>query len=154
MLIAVFSDSHGVVEPMCRAIEEHKPDMVLHLGDFARDAEALQRYFPGLDIRYVKGNCDGWGSDAAETLQFTVDHVPIFMTHGHRYSVKLTLKSLANAVHFSGAKLGLFGHTHQSEYKQMGDATLFNPGSVGMGRQTYGLITVKGSEFQCKLMDA
>ena len=39
MRIAVFSDSHGVKEPMLAAIEEQKPDMVLHLGDYVRDAE-------------------------------------------------------------------------------------------------------------------
>ena len=41
MRIAVFSDSHGVKEPMLAAIEEQKPDMVLHLGDYVRDAEAI-----------------------------------------------------------------------------------------------------------------
>lgn len=153
MKVLVFSDSHGSVDPMCQAVELHRPDVVLHLGDTARDAEDLQRYFPALDIRAVRGNCDGWGTDAPETMQFKLDGVSVFMTHGHRYSVKYTLDSLANAVHFSGAKLGLFGHTHQSEYKKMGDAVLFNPGSVGMGRRTYGLIEVKGDTFQCRLMD-
>lgn len=153
MLVAVFSDSHGSVEPMRLAVLEHKPDLVLHLGDCARDAEELQRDFPGLDIRFVRGNCDGWGADAPEFLQFNIDALPIYMTHGHRQSVKTTLDALANTVYFSGAKLGLFGHTHQSEYKKMGDVTLFNPGSVGRGRRSYGLITVKGTEFQCVLKE-
>ena len=154
MLIAVFADSHGELEAMCAAIEEHRPDMVLYLGDYARDAEALERYFPGLDIRYVRGNCDGWNSDAPESLRFNADGVGIYMTHGHRQSVKTSLEPLANAVHFSGAQLGLFGHTHCSEYKKMGDVTLFNPGSVGRGRRSCGLITVKGAEFTCRLTDA
>ena len=51
MRIAVFSDSHGVKEPMLAAIEEQKPDMVLHLGDYVRDAEAIAAYFPSLDLR-------------------------------------------------------------------------------------------------------
>ena len=154
MLIAVFSDSHGNLDPMYAAVEEHRPDMVLHLGDYARDAEDLERQFPGLDVRFVRGNCDArYSSDAPEQLRFNADGVGIFMVHGHRHSVKLSLEPLANAVHFSGAKLGLFGHTHQSEFKKMGDVTLFNPGSVGMGRQTYGLIEVKGAEFKCRLMD-
>ena len=154
MLIAVFADSHGDLTGMCAAIDEHKPDMVLHLGDYSRDAEELQRLYPRLDIRYVRGNCDAWNSDAPEFLRFNADGVGIYMTHGHRQQVKMTLDVLANAVHFSGAALGLFGHTHQSEYKKMGDVTLFNPGSVGRGRCSWGLITVKGAEFECKLMDA
>ena len=151
MLIAVFSDSHGEINAMCAAIDENKPDLVLHLGDHARDAEALQRELPGLDIRFVRGNCD-WSSDAEEVLTPVADGVRIFMTHGHRYGVKCTLDSLANAAHFSGAALALFGHTHQSEYRRMGDVTLFNPGAAGSGG-SYGLITVKGTDFQCSLKD-
>jgi hypothetical protein len=153
MLIAVFADSHGELDGMCAAIDGHRPDMVLHLGDYARDAESLEKYYPGLDIRYVRGNCDGWYSDAPEFLRFSADGVGIYMTHGHRQNVKMTLDPLANTVHFSGAQLGLFGHTHCSEYKKMGDVTLFNPGSAGRGRRSWGLITVKGTEFTCTLMD-
>ena len=151
MLIAVFSDSHGSVDPMIHAIREEKPDLVLHLGDHASDAEELQRVFPALDIRYVRGNCD-WGSDAEEVLTPVADGVRIFMTNGHRYNVKYTLDALANAAHFAGADLALFGHTHQSEYRVMGDVTLFNPGAAGPGRSG-GLIPVKGREFQCRLRD-
>ena len=152
MLIAVFADSHGEIEAMRAAVEENKPDMVLHLGDYARDADELRELFPRLDIRSVKGNCDArYWCDAPESLQFSADGVTIYMTHGHRQNVKYTLDALANTVHFSGAVLGLFGHTHSSEYKKMGDVTLFNPGSVGRGRRSYGLIFVKGREFRCSL---
>ena len=37
MLIAVFADSHGEIDAMCAAIDEHKPDMAVHLGDYVRD---------------------------------------------------------------------------------------------------------------------
>lgn len=153
MRIAVFADSHGEVDAMCAAVDEYKPDMVLHLGDYTRDAEALQRQYPRLDVRYVRGNCDKWDSDAAESLRFNADGVGIYMTHGHRQNVKMTLDALANAVHFSGAQLGLFGHTHCPELKKMGDVTLFNPGSAGRGRRSWGLVAVKGTEFSCKLME-
>ena len=153
MKLLVFSDSHGVTEPMLAAIEEQKPDMALHLGDYVRDAETIAAYFPSLDLRYVRGNCDAfYRGDAEENLLFTADGVRIFMTHGHRYNVKLGYESLANAAHFSGAALALFGHTHEADFLRMGDVTLFNPGSAGMGRQTYGRITVKGTEFKCEIL--
>lgn len=101
MLLAVFSDSHGNREPMRRAIRAHNPDMVLHLGDYARDAAALADALPGLEVRYVRGNCDV-GSPAPETLCFALEGVSVFMTHGHLYSVKYTLQSLANAAIFPG----------------------------------------------------
>lgn len=150
--IAVFTDSHGDTEPMMAVIREQKPDMVLHLGDYARDAEELCREFPAMDIRYVRGNCD-YGSDAPEVLTPVVDRVRIFMTHGHRYQVKFTLYSLANAASFSGAQLALFGHTHESEFRQVGDVSLFNPGAAGAGGHRWGLVTVEGEKFQCQIMD-
>ena len=58
MRIAVFSDSHGVREPMLAAIEEQKPDMVLHLGDYVRDAEAIAAYFPTW-LRWTPENIEG-----------------------------------------------------------------------------------------------
>ena len=152
MKIAVFSDSHGDVEAMESAIRAERPDMVLHLGDHARDAEALAALFPGLDVRYVCGNCD-YGSDAPDSLCFSVEDVRLYMAHGHRHSVKYDLLGIANAGHFSGADLVLYGHTHQSEYRDLGDLTLFNPGSCGMGRRTYGILTAKGGKFQCQIRD-
>ena len=54
----------------------------------------------------------------------------------------------------SGASLALFGHTHRPLHTRKGTVELLNPGSVGRGRRSWGLITVKGTEFKCKLMDA
>ena len=152
MRIAVFTDSHGDVKPMAAIIEREHPDLILHLGDYARDAEELVRRFPAMDIRYVRGNCD-YGSDAEDVLLPVAEGVRILMTHGHRYNVKYTLHSLANAAHFSGARLALFGHTHQSEYKQMGDVCLFNPGAAGAGGHHWGLVTVEGDTFKCQIME-
>ena len=127
MRIAVFSDSHGVKEPMLAAIEEQKPDMVLHLGDYVRDAEAIAAYFPSLDLRYVRGNCDAYSrSDAEENLLFNADGVRIFMTHGHRY----------NTAHLPPLQPGdilLHGHTHIPAWEVFGTDNLYlNPGSVSI----------------------
>ena len=153
MKIIVFSDSHRELDGMRQVIRREKPDYVFHLGDHDSDAEQISKEFQTLPVAMVRGNCDGWYSDAPEFLRFSADGVGIYMTHGHRQNVKMTLEPLANTVHFSGAQLGLFGHTHCSEYKKMGDVTLFNPGSAGRGRRSWGLITVKGTEFTCTLMD-
>jgi len=152
MKIAVFSDSHGDVEAMEGAIRAERPELVLHLGDHARDAEALCGIFPRLDLRYVCGNCD-FGHNAPDSLCFTVEGVTVYMAHGHRQSVKYDLLGIANAGHFSGAQLALYGHTHQSEYRDLGDLKLFNPGSCGMGRRTYGIITAEGGQFQCQIKE-
>ena len=39
-----------------------------------------------------------------------------------------------------------------AEYLPDGRAYLAISGSAGMGRQTYGMITVKGTEFKCEIL--
>ena len=150
MLLMVFSDTHGHTAPMLEAVAKHKPDMVLHLGDHARDAQELRERFPALAVRSVRGNCD-LRSDAPEKLLFELEGLRILMAHGHEYSVKFTLDSLLNAAHFSGAQLALFGHTHRAEYRNYGDLALLNPGSAGMDEMTCGLLTVEGGSWKWKL---
>ena len=47
MRILVLSDSHGNVEKMARCAELTDPNIILHLGDCQRDAEALHRELQG-----------------------------------------------------------------------------------------------------------
>jgi len=150
MRILVFSDTHGNSQPMIDAVERHTPDMVLHLGDGARDVEELRERFPALDIRSVRGNCDLLSAAPAKQL-LEVEGLRILMTHGHEQSVKFTLDSLLNTAHFSGAQLALFGHTHQAEYRRYDQLALLNPGSAGKGELSCGLLTIQGGSWQWKL---
>ena len=148
MLIAVFSDSHGDTEPMRAALRTKRPELCLHLGDHDSDLDTVRAEFPEIAFRAVRGNCDfGSVSELYET--FTAEGVSFFMTHGHGYNVKYTLDSLANAAHFTGSMLALYGHTHISDYRKMGGVTLFNPGAVKSG--SYGLITVSEGSFSCRI---
>ena len=154
MKILVFSDSHGNEDNMIRAVERERPftlDAIVHLGDGWRDAEALHRLYPRIPLEQVPGNCDFFTS-APPSLTISLDGVRIFLTHGHLFGVKSGLTRLALEARRVGAQLALFGHTHEADFLRMGDVTLFNPGSAGMGRQTYGMITVKGTEFKCEIL--
>lgn len=152
MLIAVFSDTHGNTAPMFRAVGECKPDMVLHLGDYCRDADALRMKFPGLDVRSVRGNCD-YGRDEEEKLLVRAGGVNIFMTHGHIYRVKYTLDMLRTAAQLTGAQLTVFGHTHQAEYRGEYGIELLNPGSAGMPpRMSYAQVEIRDGAAFCKLV--
>jgi len=153
VLMAVFSDTHGWTEDMLRAVRIHRPDIAVHLGDFVRDALALREEFPALDVRCVRGNCDV-GSDAPEKLLFTLEGVSVFMTHGHLYYVKYTLDSLRTAAQVTGARLVLFGHTHERECRDFGAATFLNPGSAGTGRKpSFALVELGGGSAQCRILD-
>lgn len=151
MLLAVFSDTHGNIEPMCRAVLAHGPDAALHLGDCVRDAQALRQRFPALDVRAVRGNCD-FGGGAPDRLLLDWEGVRILMTHGHLYNVKTTLDSLRNAAGFTGARLALYGHTHQAEYREEGGVVFLNPGSAGMGaRPGFALLRLERGSLECKI---
>ena len=150
MKIAVFSDSHGSTEPMCIAIEHFQPDLILHLGDGARDVKQIEALYPLIPLRNVAGNCDFSSNNLPDSLELTLEDVKIFMSHGHRYGVKYGYDTFLNTVYCSGATLGLFGHTHIPFYQDYDGITLFNPGSCGYFDPTYGELILEQGKVQCR----
>lgn len=153
MKIAVFSDSHGCVQNMIDAVNAVQPDMIIHLGDCTRDAESLGEEFPLIPLANVKGNCD-FDFVAPEDRTFEVEGVRFFIAHGHRQNVKFGTLPFLNSVYFSGAQIGLFGHTHIAKIKEIEDVTIMNPGTCKMcARPTFGVITVKNGEYECEILE-
>ena len=143
MLIAVFSDSHGALDAMRAAIEEHRPDMVLHLGDYVRDAEWLERKYSWMPLLYVRGNCD-IGSDAPEFYILTLKGHKIFLCHGHRYGVKYDLLRIRYTAQEQGAEICLFGHTHEAHNSLENDVLLVNPGPCSdCGLPSYAILNLE-----------
>ena len=140
MKILVFSDSHGDVENMRRAVGRERPDMVLHLGDGWRDASELHWRFPELPLERVPGNCDfRCVDDAVRVLD--VEGKRILFCHGHTFGVKGSLDRLLCEALEREADVALFGHTHQPLVDQCSGVFLLNPGSIGFGRySTYGTL--------------
>ena len=156
MRIAVFSDSHGVKEPMLAAIEEQKPDMVLHLGDYVRDAEAIAAYFPSLDLRYVRGNCDAEVDQMVLNFPVLADYAVlpvgqrlVYVTHGHVFNLN-HLPPLAPG------DILLHGHTHVPAWTNFGQGSLYlNPGSVSLPKENtaHSYMTLEGSTACWKTME-
>lgn len=127
------------------AVEHMGPvDLLLHAGDHFDDAIFLSNLlaFPVIGVR---GNCDFAGP-----WEELVDAggVKILLIHGHQYGVKRSLQSLAYRAQEAGAKVVVFGHTHEPEIEWVNDILLFNPGSTIRPRgackyPTYGILTVK-----------
>ena len=135
MLAAVFSDTHGNVAKMLRAVRDCQPDVLIHLGDYDRDALALHREFPTLPLYSVCGNCD-MAPIAPERLVAELGPVRALLTHGHLYAVQYgRIDSLVYAAQEAGAQLVLYGHTHEALYQELGGVQVLNPGSAGMGRR-------------------
>lgn len=140
---AVFSDSHGMTALMRECVRRVRPDVIIHLGDYSRDADALRAEFPEIPLCSVRGNCDV-GSAAPDRDVVQLGGVKAFITHGHLYNVKYgRLDSLVYAAQEQGARIAMFGHTHQADYEEMGGVKLINPGTAGAGRSlTYALVEV------------
>jgi putative phosphoesterase len=143
MLIAVFSDSHGAVEPMLAAAKKYSPDLIIHLGDYSGDANELKKELPGTPIKNVQGNCD-FVSDAPEREIFQLCGKTFFLAHGHRYGVKSGTDALLTTAMCAGADIVMYGHTHIADLRSEGNMLVLNPGSVGRGRpKSFALLSLE-----------
>ena len=142
MRILVFSDSHRDIESCIRVINNIVGvDMILHAGDHISDAKELCRMFPEIAFEYVPGNCD-FSADDPDVIVETCGK-KIFLTHGHRYSVKYddTYRELLEKAEAEKCDCAVFGHTHQSLCDPRKKVLLLNPGSIKNG--TYGVIEIE-----------
>ena len=153
MRILVFSDTHTCIEPCIQTIERIPGvDMVLHAGDHAADAKELQRAFPDIPVRFVKGNCDC--SNDPRELVAEAEGKRIFITHGDMYNVKFdhTLDALKKRGKEMSADVIVYGHTHIPYNEKFVDFTVLNPGSIKYGR-TYGIIEVENGRIRTAVCD-
>ena len=155
MKIAVFSDTHGSTARMLRAVRELRPDALVHLGDYERDAETLKEKFSEIPLYQVCGNCD---VNPKAMLDQVVSFGPVrtLLTHGHRYNVDWgRLDSLIYAAQERDCKLVLFGHTHIPENAEMGGVRAVNPGTAGQGRHlSFALVEVfENGGFTAEIRD-
>ncbi|MCI8610376.1 MAG: YfcE family phosphodiesterase [Clostridiales bacterium] len=149
MKILVFSDAHGEIRGMEKAIHTHEmdTDAILYLGDGTAAAEILLGQFPNIMHMAVLGNND-FGHAGVWECVLELDGVRIFCTHGHKYGVKSGMERLCQAAIQKKADLVLFGHTHLCADFTMEGIRFLNPGSVGRGRQrTYGVIYLNGGNI-------
>jgi putative phosphoesterase len=135
MKVLVMSDTHGYIANARRAIEKN-PDieLIIHLGDYCRDVTQLIQLYPDKKFEYVYGNCDiGIGSIPAEKT-IEIEGKKIFMTHGHKYSVKWDHNRIMSRAQAVNAEVILYGHTHISSIEYVNNFTVVNPGSMTESR--------------------
>lgn len=149
MKVLIFSDSHGDTRTMLRAVEREGADTVdllVHLGDGWRDAEALHALYPGVPLEQVPGNCDFALFEDRERLVF-FGMCPVLLCHGHTLGVKSSLLRASLTARERGAKALLFGHTHTPYIDYHDGLWLINPGSIGSSRPTYCVLMVEGDRL-------
>lgn len=128
--ILVFSDSHGEMENVSLLLSKiHEYDKVIFLGDGLSDLNWYRNYFIN-KIEVVKGNGDLFTSLAPTELDFTVEGVRIYATHGHLFGVKSDLEKLQTKAQLLSSNIVLYGHTHRQRLTEIDGITFLNPGSL------------------------
>ena len=139
MRAIVLSDSHGntaSLDMAVSAVGEKNIDMIIFLGDIARDAEYLEMlYFP-IRVVSVLGNNDFIRQgDYERVIDF--DGHKIFICHGHTLSVNYGTEKLESIARQKGCRAALYGHTHQNKLEKKEDGfIILNPGSTSRPRGT------------------
>ena len=126
--VGVIGDTHGDMRAMrAMAAKMSAVDAFIHLGDYARDSEAL-REMTDVTVYAVRGNND-LASRLPDELTLTMGAVRVLVTHGHLQSVKRTLTPLAAHARAIDAQVALFGHTHVPQVIWVEGILLINPGA-------------------------
>lgn len=150
MKCIVFSDSHGELSAMRRALSRHKDaDAVFFLGDGLRDAFALCETEKNFTWFFVKGNCDFLSKlgdfEIPKTDSVILAGKKIVFTHGDLYGVKYGNGGLVRLAEESSADIVLYGHTHRAteDYLTVRErgVYLLNPGSVGQN-SSFGILDI------------
>ena len=156
MKILVLSDSHSTLSFMRRCIQSVRPDAIVHLGDHFDDGEAMKEEFPGIPFYQVPGNCDRYRCPPGqpEILIQRVCGVDLYITHGHRHSVKSYLGALLRDARTAGVRAVLYGHTHVPDCHREEDGLwVLNPGSCGYFGGSAGLVEADGGRITaCRLL--
>lgn len=159
-LFLVVSDSHGNLTHAAEAIKMFPQiTAILHLGDHVRDAARLASKFPAVKVLAVAGNCDFEADTDLYPLEriLEFDGKRIFMTHGHKYSVKSGLGKLLVKSEKNNLDLILFGHTHIPADVFRNDRHLLNPGSIALpkdgGRPTFALVEIGRGLIECRIIE-
>jgi len=152
MRILVISDTHGDTNKAEEAIRSNKEvSLIIHLGDYYRDAQKLSGMFPNIPVEYIYGNSDFMIENVPAEKLLEVCGKKIFITHGHRYSVKWDYGRLYKKAEELKADMILFGHTHVPEIIEKGDVFLLNPGSTSDPRdesdESYAIIDIDGDKI-------
>ncbi len=156
MKILVLSDTHGDTTKAEKAIRRNRGvDLIIHLGDYFRDAQKLSALFPEIPIEYVYGNSDFITDNVPAEKIIEVCGKRIFLTHGHRYSVKWDYKRLISKAQEQNADILLFGHTHIPELIINDSFYLLNPGSTSEPRadsdESYAIIEIDNDRVKPKI---
>jgi putative phosphoesterase len=141
-MIGIISDTHDNVANVQKAMEifrQRKVDFVLHLGDVV--APATLKFFDGVELRLIRGNCDGDLHNLKKELKeiggkFLGDQA-VFKCEDRRFAAvhgsdQRKLDRLIASRRFDYV---LHGHTHLKRDEMVGMTRVINPGAHYWGAE-------------------
>lgn len=130
MKIVIFSDVHGNKEVVERIFSFNPDaDYFFSLGD----SELPKDYLESKQIIFIKGNYP-FDPGIAYDYQMKLLDTSIFLTHGHKYSVRRDVGKLLYKAKELEANLVLYGHTHIANIEFYDGIYIVNPGSANRSR--------------------
>lgn len=147
----IFSDTHGLREPMLELYKLYPNDGIIHLGDYIADARWMMNHTMGHPVYQVKGNCD-FGAEGLEDQLLELGGVKILMMHGHRSQVKSGYGGALAEAKRRGAQVLLFGHTHIPFMEERDGVFMMNPGSLRNPNREYGIIEIENGKAKGALL--
>ncbi|MFA5523807.1 MAG: metallophosphoesterase [Tissierellales bacterium] len=134
MKIGIISDTHGYVQECINALKKiDEIDMIMHLGDYTKDAKAIKEAF-NITMLNIRGNSDPYDNDTPHENIIELKGKKIFMTHGDQYGVKQGLSHIYYKTKELNADVALFGHSHTSTLIEYDGILFLNPGSPTLPR--------------------
>lgn len=159
MRAIVLSDSHtntAACERAISAIGQKNIDMIIHLGDVARDVDYIESLYYPIKVVSVLGNNDYMRCEDFERV-IDFDGHKIFLCHGHTQSVSYGTEKLEQTALSKGCEAALFGHTHHPMLKK-GESgiIILNPGSVAKprgGAPSFAVLETENGKLSAAIVD-
>ena len=124
MKLILVSDSHGNKAGIDRIFNTLQFDYLFFMGDGLGD---IGDYSYLENVYMVCGNCDFFSKEVVER-EIEISGYKIFMTHGHKYGVKMGLSKLIEKAKEIGANIVFYGHTHIQKVEKIDGIYFINPG--------------------------
>ncbi|MBW2980659.1 metallophosphoesterase [Candidatus Woesearchaeota archaeon] len=156
-MLGIISDTHENVFAIKKAIDIFEAmgcDMVIHCGDII--SPGTVQFFKGLNIKFVRGNCDGDvemlnkkiqeinGEFFDDTYEFIYEGKKFIVYHG---SDQVKLRKLAESRQYDYV---LTGHTHKRADQKVNQTRVINPGALypTVEEKTVAVLDVKQDKLQ------
>lgn len=147
--LLVISDTHNDKYNLNKVIKtEPNIDNVVFLGDGISEID--ETFINSRTPLYsVAGNCDTDYFIPSQKI-INIENTKIFITHGHFYDVKVTLKNVAKEAKANGCNYALIGHTHEQTDETIDGVRIVNPGAVSFFGH-YAVVTVDNDSIDVEL---